>query len=238
MSGVADKIAKLLAMAEHPNSNPNEAAMAASRAAMLAAEHNLDLEELRARGAAPKKQFGKFYSGLRVKKADIDAMGFLMTGCGRLYGAAPCFVTGHPSTVGLYFAGQQHNAELAIKWVEYLWECCKRANTEHARQSRYGSSKVREEARKAFRYAFGVAVLNRMMEKHREMTKPPVESDSRALAIAHQVVTEFNEAKAFLDEDKNLKPVITKQTAMLTRAFRAGAEAGKKASLHDQVGRG
>lgn len=237
MSGVADKIAKLLAMAEHPNSNPNEAAMAASRAASLAAEHNLDLEELRNRGAAPKKQFGKHTGPSTVKRADVEAFGFLMTGCGRLYGAVPTFiVTPGSSVLGYFFTGQEHNAKLAMKWTEYLWESCKRANTEHVRASNYGSAKKREEARYAFRYAFGVTVLNRLMEKYREMTKPPAESNSRALAIAHQVVSEWNEAQAILDEDAGIRPITTKQKTLRESAFRAGAEAGNRASLHDQVG--
>lgn len=238
MSGTEDRIRKLLAMAEHPNSNPNEAAMAASRAAHLAAEHNLDLDELRRRGAAPKKEMMRGTGPSTLKRADIDAFGFLMTGCGKLYGAVPTFIVGPGSSVvGYYFSGQKHNVEMAIKWTEYLWESCKRANTEHARQTRYGTPRRREEARVSFRYAFGVTVLNRLMEKHREMTKPPAgTSDSRALAIAHQVVTEYNEAQAFVDSDPNVKPLKPRERRLQTQAFNAGAEAGKSASLHDQVG--
>jgi len=240
MSGTEDRIRKLLAMAEHPNSNPNEAAMAASRAAQMAAEHNIDLEALRTRGDAPKKLMARYSGPSTLKRSDVDAFGFIMTGCGRLYGAAPCFTnTPSSSTLGYYFLGQEHNAKMAIKWAEYLWECCKRANTEHARQANYGSAKRREEARHSFRYAFGVTVLARLMEKHREMTKPPEgTSDSRALAIAHFLVAEFKEAEDLLRQDTNLRDMTSKQKALQQDAFTAGARAGKSVSIADQIGRG
>src|SRR6478609_10948277 len=89
------KIAKLLALAERETTNPNEAANAAAFAASLAAQHNVDLENLRALGqAATTKTFTEMRGESIISPRDSQAFGVLMTSVSRLYGVYPLFLTG------------------------------------------------------------------------------------------------------------------------------------------------
>lgn len=54
LNSIKERIIKLLAMAEHPNSNQHEAAVAAQKAAELLHEYELGIEEVRGFQAQPE----------------------------------------------------------------------------------------------------------------------------------------------------------------------------------------
>jgi hypothetical protein len=99
------------------------------------------------------------------------------------------------------FKGQVHNVELAQSWFKYLWDSCKKANTEHARSESRGTFNERETARAVFRLHFCVAVANRLKEKYNAMrTQSGVVSGSTALVVAAWFDAERKEVELWLKE--------------------------------------
>jgi hypothetical protein len=132
-----DKIKKLLAMAHHPNSDPNEAANAAAMAAMLAAKHNIDLDALRDK---PPKEFLQDTLPWNYPPRDDQAIGYLINAVALMYGCKPFVVRG-TTTRGVGFIGQKHNVELCKSWATYLWDSCRRELARlHAAHSVTGSA--------------------------------------------------------------------------------------------------
>lgn len=240
---IEDKIAKLLALAERDTTNPHEAANAAAMAAELAARHNVDLENLRNLGqATTTKKFVEVRGVSKVLARDLQGFGMLMVSVSRLYGCYPVFMSYPGETTREYvISGQEHNAKLAVKWIEYLWTACKRANTEHARAQNYGSSKARDNARSAFRFSFCGQVAMRLTEKWRDLTKPVAERGPRqpgtALVVGDWLKQEEEEVRKWTHDKSSMgmKPLKTREVKNVSSAVQDGARAGREVSLNEQL---
>jgi hypothetical protein len=232
MSGsIVEKIRKLLAMANHPNSNPSEAANAAAFAASLAVAHNVDLDALADR---PAKVFGQVISSWHFTPGDQGAVWGMANWVSRLFGCR-AFVCGKKY---ISFVGQKHNTDLAHSWMSYLWNSCLRANTEHARQSAYGSKVIRQQARENFRANYSVSVCERLKEKYEALRATGPTSDSRALVVAAWFDAESREVTEWVDRTMRTGTFASRRTAAhLDSAAAAGREAGRRVGLHDQIGR-
>ena len=231
-----DKIRKLLAMAEHPNTNPAEAANAAAMAAALAAKHNIDLDA--ARGAGQSKTFidAPPFAAVKWRRRDDTGVVIMTTWVARLFG---CTTVIHYNGDERWcaFKGQEHNIALAQSWFKYLWDSCKRANTEHAKSESHATFAERESARATFRMHFCVAVSNRLKQKYEAMRTTGV-SGSTALVVAAWFDTERREVEAWLkDKHPDMQDFTPKMpTVKDERAARAGDAAGNRVSLADQIG--
>jgi hypothetical protein len=228
-----DKIKKLLAMAHHPNSDPNEAAVAAAMAARLALQHNIDIDSLTEK--APK-EFVRDALDIDFPRRDDQARIWLMTAVAEMFGVKPYNVN-YGATRRVLYVGQKHNTELAKSWTAYLWESCKRANTEHARRACYGSREAREEARSAFRFGFCLAVAKRIGQSVQEMkTQGVPESGSTALVVSAWFEQERREVEAWVKTNINASKGSTGTRVRGTQEARdAGLVAGAKVSLNKQL---
>lgn len=228
-----DKLKKLLALAEHPNTNPHEAAAAAALAAELAAQHSIDLEALRVRG----KEFGSA-PVVQYSSRDEMAIGVMGAAVGKLYG---CYGTLHRSAGaarGMFsYSGQPHNVAMAGTWLRYLWESCKRANREFAVRSG-NDRKKREIARRSFRWAFCDIVAKRLIEKLNELNarEMTASSDGRSIVVGSWLEQERQEIVLWLKEQgmglEDLKP---QKVTMSRNAMEAGHHAGQEVSLQEQI---
>jgi hypothetical protein len=233
-----DKIRKLLAMAEHPNTNPAEAANAAAMAAALAAKHNIDLDAIRA-ASGQAKEFvdAPAFAGVKWRRRDDSGIMIVTSWVARLFGCTTV-IHSRGDERWCAFKGQVHNVELAQSWFKYLWDSCKKANTEHARSESRGTFNERETARAVFRLHFCVAVANRLKEKYNAMrTQPGVVSGSTALVVAAWFDAERKEVELWLKEKHpDMAQFAPKPpTQRDSTAAAAGDAAGRRVSLADQI---
>lgn len=249
------KIQKLMAMADHVGSNPNEAAAAAAMAARLAAKHNIDLDAVRT--ADQPKTFARLYTEIKVPMRDEQAFYFLCNAVAKTYGC----VGGHfifSGSIEPVFVGQPHNTGMAKSWFQYLWDACKLANRIHAREQNYGSHARREQARSAFRYGFCKAVSERMHEllmATMAQTHTSTHTGGTALVVGAWFESERRDVAQWMADDaaaraeryraENPNAVAVKVRASrgrtmagvapLAGAQRAGTDAGNRVSLNKQI---
>ena len=236
MSGMDSKIAKLLAMAEHPNSNPEEAANAAAMAAALAAKYNIDLDSVRR--VEDTKTFRQDRSGWHTRYRDAEAVSLMGSWVGRVFGCKLIIHTFRRSQSWYSFTGQPHNTQLAHSWLEYLWTSCKRANTEHARLSNYGDKDIRQQARDNFRIHYAAAVARRLKQRFDAMQTDGV-SGSTALVVAAWFDQERKEVELWMEQNGEAAPPLKpRDVKLMLDAALAGKRAGEKVGLHDQIAAG
>lgn len=251
-----DKIRKLMALADHPATNPNEAAAAAAAAARLAVQHNIDLDAIN-KASNTEKTFHRHYTSINVPLRDEQGFHALVDAVAKMYGCV-----GRHLRMGVnlqpVFVGQPQNTSLSESWFGYIWDSCKRCNREHAREQNYGSHARREEARSAFRYGFCTTVAERlhsllmatMAETHQSN-----HTGGTALVVGSWFEAEQREVAQWIRDDAdarqaryaaaNPNPVATKvrrsrprymkEVSSLALAERAGADAGSRLSLNKQV---
>lgn len=237
-SAIEARLTKLLAMADHTATNPHEAANAAAMAAAMAAQHGIDLEELRRKtgdgGTRPVHELSTWH----FRRVHADAVWIISVWSGRLFGTVPMFFdVPESSTSKVAFFGKPHAVKLTHSWVDYIWRNCLEANTAHAREQEYGSSAAREEARGHFRKAYCIAVGSRLREKWESMhTQSVQQSDGRSIVLVHHLTQELSEAQQFLNSLKlgeKIKPLDDWDGNH--RAAEAAWEAGRKLGLEDQI---
>ena len=237
MTDIADKLRKLLELAEHPNTNANEAANAAALAAKLSIMHNIELDSVRLK--SQNKEFVSVLSTWHYSPRDAAGVIVMSQWVAQLFGCK-ILLAGSSSRRYIWFYGQKHNVDMCNSWSKYLIDSCARANREHARDAKRATFAEREDARSAFRYAFNVAVATRLREKLEAMKKEGVQegsSSGTALVVSNWFEQERKEVQEFIDNNVQIsnKTVSTRSVAIEGRAIAAGREAGNKVSLHDQV---
>ena len=245
MSGFdyADKIRKLLAVANDAAATPGEAANAAAMAASLALQHNIDMGKIHERESSPEtKAFARTHKGMAVSAQHRKGLLWMASGVANLYGCSIILTTfRNPAhAADIYFVGQPHNADLCLTWLDYLANAAQRANRE-APELKGLSGADRYRADRDFRESFGSAVRNRLDEKLQAMKSEGIKgesSSSTALVVSNWFETEKREVQEWMASTMKLgKATSTRSTKNRDySAATAGYQAGKKVGLHDQLG--
>ncbi len=234
----ADKIRKMMALAQDSGATPEEAANAAAMAAELALKHNLDLAQVMQEGQPKKKAFTHLYATEGCGPRDRAAGLLLSHGLSRLYGCMN-LVSWAPPTNKYSFVGQEHNAQLCASWFDYLWRSCERANKEYNKTLRGAgrTAKERGAADQAFRLRFAEAVTTRLLQKLREMREKGVQqSNGTALMVVDWYEQEYREVQEYAATKMRVgKAAKTRTSVRDSHAGAAGAEAGKRVSLDAQL---
>ena len=231
-TSMSSKIAKLLALAEHPNTSPTEAANAAAMAAELALKYNIDTDSVR-QSEIPK-QFVKDLSQWHSRSRDIDAVSLMGGWVAKMFGCK-LLIHAFKGDAFYSFSGQPHNVALSHSWLHYLWQSCLKANTEFAKGRAYGDARIRQQARDNFRLHFSAAVATRLIQRLDQMRSQGV-SGSTALVVQNWFDQEHREVSVWVEQNNDKivehKPREIKQ---LLDAALAGHAAGNRVGLQDQV---
>lgn len=235
-----EKLVKILALANHPETSPEEAAAAAAMAAELAVKYNIDLGTIKEVGQQEKKEFKRSeWTKVKASPRDRQAALYLQSGINDLY-AVQGIVTWYPPSNRFSFVGQPHNTLLATHWFEYLWDCCVRATKEYNKKRSYMSTKEKSKAEQSFRLYFCAAVQRRLFAKRQQMMQQGVKdgegSTSTALVVVNWYEQERKELRAWMEQNFSGKTVHSRKKELDRLAAVAGQDAGKRVSLDDQVG--
>ena len=239
----ADKIRKLMTLANHPGTGAAEAANAAAMAAQLALKHNIDMGKIRETEQSPDdKVFEHGAVAITIFGGDRQAVLYMASGLAALYGCS-VLVTPHrkPSNQSdIRFVGQPHNIALCGIWLDYLWKACVKSNSADP-EVKGIKGKPRYKADRSFRLYFGSAVGARLYEKLAAMQAQGIkdaESTSTALVVSNWYAQEQREVKAWMAQKMgNLGPVGQSSNRDLdVGAGMAGHAAGRKVGLDNQIG--
>lgn len=238
-----DKIRKLMAVANSPGANANEAASAAAMAAEMALAHSIDIGLIReVEGETPAKVFQEGPRVMGISAGDRSALLAMAGPVASLYG---CSVLIHslmymrnPAHVAdIFFVGQPHNVELSGTWIKYLWASCERSNKE---APEFRGIKRTYKMDRSFRLAFGNAVSQRLYEKLAAMKSQGIKTEastSTALVVSNWFETERREVAKWMAANMRLGKVSKMNKRDLDYdAMLAGREAGKRVGLNDQIG--
>lgn len=240
MTPMEERLAKLMAMADHKDTNPNEAANAAAAAARLAAQHGIDLEELRTKSVSGG--FMIMRSTWHFRKSEDVAVWPIVSWIARLFGTHCHFneMPEEPNVGYVLFMGKKHAVELSHSWTKYLWESNKAAGRAHAAAMNYGSKEARQAARRDFRAHFSIQVAMRLREKLQAMSSDNLNtSDGRALTVVNHLEAEARAAEEWSKtqgwELREKTGIANRMPNFDTLAVFAGADAGRKVGLEDQI---
>jgi nucleotide-binding universal stress UspA family protein len=241
MSGnINDKIRKLMALADHPGTGPEESAAAAGMAAALALKYNIDLAAAHAadQAEAQAKNFTRGDAAVTAPGGNRAALMHLASGVAALYGCRFVVWQDQTSKCGFSFVGQPHNVAMAGTWLKYLWEACKRADTAHRRGRVFAVKGDEYRASMSFRLYFSAEVNRRLADKLASMRRgDDTGGAGTALMVVNWFEQERKEVAAWMAENMKLKAAKTaKKRALDSTAASAGHEQGKRASLNDQIG--
>jgi hypothetical protein len=236
MSSTADKIRKLMALANHEGTSPEEASAAAAMAAELALKYNIDLEAALAAGSAEAKVFGIGDIELWVPAQYRQVLIHFQAGIAALYGCkATISHIGH-AKYGIKFVGQDHNVALCNSWLKYLWDSCAKSNATYNKTRSYASAAEGYRASVTFRLHFAAEVHGRLSEKLASMRRGEASAGTALVVVAWYDAEKQEVAKWMDDNLKMGKPTTSRAIKIDVRAAVAGNEAGKRTSLADQIG--
>jgi hypothetical protein len=237
MDKISEKIRKLMALADHPGTSTEEASAAAGMAAELALKYNLDLDAAVAGGKdRQSKNFECRPNTIVVSPRDRQALSWLANPIGNLYGCQSVIM--HPGycKYSIAFIGQAHNIALCESWLKYLWNSCQRANKDYNKQREFGSAKEAYIAKATFRRHFANEVYNRLGEKLASMRRGEAASTGTALMVVAWYDEEKKEVQAWMQANMKTKQSRNHSRRADAGAAHAGQQAGKAASLSDQIG--
>ena len=235
MSDFSEKIRKLMAMADHPETNPHEAANAAAMAAELALKYNIDIDQIKVDAAPKRKSFTAGEHAIKVSARDRQAALLLCSGIAKLYGT--CLLTSWRSPYNyIRFVGQEHNVLLSNTWAKYLWTACQRSTKEYCKTRLFFDNKERYRAEQTFYLQFSNEVYLRLCAKLEAMKQQGVSSTGTALVVVNWYEQERKEVQQWMNDNMSLgKPTASKPKRLDADAARAGYAAGKRVGLDEQL---
>ena len=226
-----DKIRKMMALANDPGATPEEAANAAAMAAELALKYNIDMASIQIDEAPKPKEFVVGGYSIKVTPRDRKAGLHLAGGVSKLY-AVKLVLTRIKEYWFFTFIGQPHNVELANHWLNYLWASMKRANSEYHKTLTHRATYAQDGS---FRLMFAYTVQARLYEKFEAMQRHGI-SGSTALVVYNFYEKERAEIDAWVKQSMALgKPLKSRAAQLESAAASAGAAAGKRIGLDEQV---
>lgn len=237
MSTMNEKIRKLMALATHAGTSPEEASAAAAMAAELALKYNIDLEATQAASAPQAKVFEEGEIELWITAQYRQCLINLSAGIADLYGCKTVIHSVNHAKYGIKFIGQPHNVALCNSWLKYLWDSCQRANVSYNKTRSYDSAAASYRAAVTFRLHFSSEVYRRLRDKLEAMRRGDAPGTGTALVVVNWYEAEKKEVAQWMADNMKLgKMAKTRGIRIDGAAAVAGHQAGQRASLADQVG--
>jgi hypothetical protein len=215
---VLDKVTKLMALANNPGANINEAAIALRQARVLMAEYNIESDELRA------SQVEEASMATQTRRSPTDWQHSLAAVCAAAFDCSHLSYY-HPSKGYCFkFLGKGIGPEMAAYAYSSLILQLQKARREHVAQQKRCQLKTKRRRGQLFAEGWIGAVAYKVREFAGDLD-PETQADINAyLSLHHPQLKRFNiapsEAKG---HDRS--------------SLQAGIQQGQRAQLHRGVGR-
>ena len=225
---ILDRVRKLMAMAAD-GASPHEATIAAERARKLMDKHQISVEDLVANDGfatcgvgAIRKFTPKWEQSMAIAIAEYNDC----------LAAFQYMGQGPNGGYQLTFKGFESDVMVCRYMLQYLVDNCKRQCSRHMRLKGY--TRYNTTVGTMFKEAYSTEVCNKIdqMIADREAQAEPVVADGKSLMVIKQdlVAQEFGEAKY------GTYRMPTPEDMAGLDATKAGAKAGRDASIHTGVG--
>jgi len=226
---IRERIRKLLALADN-NPSPEEAALAASKAAELALEYGLELDKIReSKGEAPLPP-SWFHLDDEYASEPHEWLGQLAVTICEANGCRFIWMNHGAHGWRLGGAGRQESHDVVRLSYAYITESMRRTQRQYIVKANLGSAKARREYRYAYRMGYSLTVAKRI-KTWADGLKAQASKNALVLYRGDQltVVDEFIKSTVETHNiERKAKPIVTD-------AYHAGVRDGAEVSVNRQM---